>query len=242
MILSPEKDPMGAAITAYYEKGQAERLRVFSSLFDEDEIPVAYLFREMEEMPALERCALSLAAGRILDVGAGAGCHALSLQNLGKEVMAIDISSLSVEVMRKRGVKNAACLDVMDESWQEKFDTILLLMNGTGIVGTMKGWEAFFRRMRTLLNEGGRVLLDSSDLRYVFEDEEGNFDFPETEGYYGEVDYQMQYRQVRGEAFPWLYVDFPTLETCAEAYGFSARLLREGEHYDYLAELRIANE
>ena len=106
-LLSPAKDPMGAAIADYFRKGKAAKIRVFSSQFDEDEIPAEQLFRTFDEMPPLEQEALRLAKGKILDCGAGSGCHALALQDMGKEVSAIDISPLSVEVMQQRGVRQA---------------------------------------------------------------------------------------------------------------------------------------
>ena len=100
-LLSPDKDPMGAAIADYFNHRKADKLRVFSSQFEEDEIPMNQLFRPYDEMPELEQIALQIAEGNILDVGAGSGCHALALQEMGKEVCAIDISPLSVEVMEK---------------------------------------------------------------------------------------------------------------------------------------------
>ena len=133
-LLTPNKDPMGAAIADFYTKGKAAKLRVLSSQFDEDEIPVEQLFRTFDEMPPLEQEALRLASGKILDCGAGSGCHALALQAMGKEVEAIDISPRSVEVMQQRGVKQAYCINLFDENYLQKFDTILMLMNGTGIV------------------------------------------------------------------------------------------------------------
>ena len=95
---------MGRAIVEYYKTGKAGKLRVLSSMFYEDEIPVATLFRTYEEMPALERTAMDLCKGRTLDVGAGAGCHSVVLKERGLDVMAIDISQLSVDVMKERGI------------------------------------------------------------------------------------------------------------------------------------------
>ena len=92
LTLTPTNDPMGAAIADYWKHGKAARLQVFSSQFDEDEIPVRELFRTDKQMPLLERTALQLATGRVLDVGAGSGCHSLTLQERGLEVEAIDIS------------------------------------------------------------------------------------------------------------------------------------------------------
>ena len=238
-LLTPNKDPMGCAIADYFEKGKAAKLRVFSSQFDEDEIPVSQLFRAFDEMPDLEQEALRLAEGKILDCGAGSGCHAIALQDMGKEVEAIDISPRSVEVMQKRGVNNAYCINLFDENYLQKFDTILMLMNGSGIIGKLENMGAFFTKMKQLLNPGGCIYMDSSDLRYLFEDEDGSFLVDLAAGYYGEIDFRMQYKQVRGEAFDWLYVDFQTLAYYANENGFKAEMVTEGEHYDYLACLKM---
>lgn len=238
-LLSPHKDPMGAAIADYFTKGRAAKLRVFSSQFDEDEIPAEQLFRTFDEMPVLEQEALRRATGKILDCGAGSGCHALALQDMGKQVEAIDISPLSVETMQKRGVRQAYCVNLFDEHYLQKFDTILMLMNGSGIIGKLENMSTFFAKMKQLLNPGGCIYMDSSDLRYLFEDEDGSFLIDLAGGYYGEIDFRMQYKQVKGEPFDWLYVDFQTLSFYAAENGFKAELVKEGEHYDYLACLKL---
>lgn len=237
-LLSSTKDPMGTAIADYYKQGKAAKLRVFSSQFEEDEIPVAQLFRSYEQMPPLEQKALQLAQGKILDCGAGSGCHALALQATGKEVQAIDISPLSVETMRLRGVKQAYQVNLFDENYVEQFDTILLLMNGSGIIGKLANMSAFFNKMKQLLTPDGCIYMDSSDLRYLFEDEDGSFLIDLADDYYGEIDFQMQYKQIKGEPFDWLYIDFQTLSLYAAQNGFTAELIQEGEHYDYLARLK----
>ena len=237
-VLSAGGDPMGAAIYDFHRNGSADVLKVYSSDFDDDEIPVSDLFREYEDMPYIERVALDQTAGRVLDVGAGSGCHSLALAKAGKESVAIDISPLSVEVMRERGV-DARLVNLYDESFAEKFDTVLMLMNGTGIIGTLENMETFFTRIRQLLNPGGCVLIDSSDLRYLFEEEDGSLMIDLADDYYGLVDYQMQYKDVLGEPFDWLYVDFDTLAYYAEENGFMAEMVANGEHYDYLARLTL---
>lgn len=236
-MLLPEKDPMGQAIRDYFEQGKCARLRVFSSQFDEDEMPVPLLFRTEENMPVLERTALSLCRGRVLDVGAGAGCHSLALQERGIDVSAVDISPLSVDVMRRRGVKNVRQANLFDEDFAGEYDTVLMLMNGSGIIGRLDNMPAFFRKMKQILVPSGCVLMDSTDLRYVYEDEEGALDIDLNAGYYGELDFKMQYRQVKGEQFDWLYVDFDTLSYYARENGFRAELVAKGGHYDYLARL-----
>lgn len=230
---------MGAAITEYHHTGSADTLRVFSSQFDEDEIPVGQLFRTIDRMPLIEQRALAMARGKILDVGAGSGCHALALQSMGKEVTAIDISELSVEVMRERGVEDARAVDLYDEHFVERYDTILLLMNGSGIIGNLEGMERFFFRMKQLLKPGGCIYMDSSDLKYLFEEEDGSYLIDVAGEYYGLVDFRMQYRQVKGDVFDWLYIDFDTLAYYAEQFGFCAEVVCLGAHYDYLAALKM---
>ncbi|MCD7898803.1 MAG: class I SAM-dependent methyltransferase [Bacteroides sp.] len=239
-ILSCDKDPMGMAIADFFHHQKADKLRVLSSQFEEDEIPVKDLFRDFKQMSALERKALQLASGKILDVGAGSGCHTLSLQDMGKEVYAIDISPTSVEVMRQRGVKNVQLINLFSEQFTEKFDTILMLMNGSGIIGQIGNMPIFFQKMKLLLHPGGCILMDSSDLRYLFEEEDGSFLIDLAGDYYGEVDFQMQYKQIRGDVFDWLYIDYQTLSLYAAEYGFKAEIIQEGKHYDYLARLTFA--
>ena len=237
MLLTSDKDPMGAAIIDYLAHGKASKLRVFSSMFDEDEIPVNQLFRTFQEMPSLEQKALQLSTGKILDVGAGSGCHTLALQEMGKEVTAIDISPLSVEAMNKRGVKDARLQNFFDRSLTGPFDTILLLMNGSGIIGKLENLPAFFHRLKEVLARDGQLLLDSSDLSYLFEDEDGSFEIDLAGDYYGEIDFQMQYKAIKGTPFDWLYVDFQTLSLYAAECGFNAEIIKKGKHYDYLAKL-----
>ena len=225
-LLTPDKDPMGAAIADYYANGKATKLRVFSSMFDEDEIPVKQLFRNFDEMPEAEREALRISTGKILDVGAGSGCHSLALQEMEKEVKAIDISPLSIETMQKRGVKDVALQNFFSQQF-----------TGSGIVGRIANLPIFFQTIKRLLAPGGCVLMDSSDLRYLFEDEDGNLDIDPEDDYYGEVDFRMQYKNIKGDSFDWLYIDFQTLSLHAANNGFKAEMIKEGEHFDYLAKI-----
>jgi len=233
--MNSKTDPMGRAIAEYWKTKKADRLRVFSPMFEEDEIPLTTLFRSYEDMPEIERRALDMAEGRILDVGAASGCHSLVLQERGVDVTAIDISPLSVETMKERGVKKVHEQDFF--TLEGKFDTILMLMNGIGIVGTLERMPEFFRQLDTILAPGGQVLCDSSDISYVFEDEEGIIDIPDEIGYYGEQSFRMQYKDTIGEPFNWLYIDADTLRQMAESCEYAVEVIAKGEHYDYLAKI-----
>lgn len=226
---------MGRAIADYYRTGAAGRLSVFSPMFEEDEIPVQTLFRTYADMPAIEQKALDRAKGRTLDVGAGSGCHSLVLQQRGVDVTAIDISPLSVETMRQRGIKKVLEQDFF--TLEGQYDTILMLMNGIGIVGTLERLPMFFRLLDKILAPGGQLLCDSSDISYVFEDEEGRIDYPDNGHYFGELSYRMQYKDTQGHSFPWLYIDAATLSRLANENGYSVEILAQGDHSDYLARI-----
>lgn len=235
--LTEREDPMGAAIRDYFRQGKSAQLKVLSSLFDDDEMPVAHLFRSYHEMPPLEQRALNEARGKVLDVGAGAGCHALALQERGFDVTAVDISPLSCETMKERGVANVECVNIFNQRFQERFDTLLLLMNGTGIAGKLSRLPQLLSRLKQLMNPSAQILIDSSDLRYVYEDENGVLDVDLDGAYYGEVDYQMTYRNIIGKSFDWLYADSVVLAECCRQCGLKCEILAHGNHYDYLARI-----
>lgn len=235
--LPEQEDPMGAAIRDYFRQGKSAQLKVLSSLFDDDEMPVAHLFRSYHEMPPLEQRALNEARGKVLDVGAGAGCHALALQERGLDVTAVDISPLSCETMKERGVANVECVNIFNQRFQERFDTLLLLMNGTGIAGKLSRLPQLLSRLKQLMNPSAQILIDSSDLRYVYEDENGVLDVDLDGAYYGEVDYQMTYRNIIGKSFDWLYADSVVLAESCRQCGLKCEILAQGQHYDYLARI-----
>ncbi len=241
-VLDPKNDPMGAAIADYHSTGDADRLIVRSESFDDDEIPVKHLFRTYKQMPRLERLALDKSKGRVLDIGAGSGCHALCLQEKGYDVTAIDVSPLSVEVMQDRGVKDAKQINFFEPTFTGTYDTVLMLMNGIGIVGTVDRLPLFFERVKQLLAPDGTLYLDSSDLKYLFEEEDGSFLIDIAGAYYGEVDFQMVYKDIEGERFDWLYLDFETLQYYCAQHGFKAKLVAEDNHFGYLASITYQEE
>jgi SAM-dependent methyltransferase len=191
-------------------------------------------------MPKLEQKALQLAKGSVLDVGCGAGSHTLALQNERKlEVAAIDISENAVRACQLRGIENVKVANILDLDVKNKFDTILLLMNGTGIFGTLNETAKYLQKLKSLLKDEGQILIDSSDLIYMYDqDEDGAYCIP-AEGYYGELTFTVQYKGETEDTFPWLYLDYNTLQNAAIANGLKCELLLEGKHFDYLAKLSI---
>lgn len=234
------KDLFGKAILDYQTANAPEDLITETSISEADEMNVAYLFRSFEQMPKIEQKALSLSKGKILDVGCGAGSHSLYLQNeKNLAVTAIDISANAIEACKLRGLKDARNTDIMALE-NEKFDTILLLMNGAGMCGRLKNMAAFLKKLQSLLAPNGQILLDSSDIIYMFdEDEDGGKWIPSNEEYYGEVVFNIQYKGQKEDPFNWLYIDFYTLQNAAQQNGLQCELVEKGEHYDYLARLRL---
>jgi len=234
------KDLFGKAILDYQTNNSPEDLITETSISEADEMSVAYLFRSFDEMPAMEQKALTLAKGKVLDVGCGAGSHSLYLQHeRNLDVVAVDISANAIKACKLRGIKNAKVQNVMNLE-NEKFDTILLMMNGAGMCGKLKNVANFLQKLKSLLNENGQILLDSSDIIYMFdEDEDGGKWIPSENEYYGEVVFNISYKGEDEEAFDWMYIDYNTLQNAAVANGLKSELLLEGEHFDYLARLSV---
>lgn len=225
------RGPLGRALLEHHRDGADEPLRLHSDLGEVDELPVDFFFRDEDELGELERIALEEARGRILDVGAGAGVHALALQERGHEVTAIDVVPAAVEVMEARGVEDARRADVFQFD-DARYDTVLMLLNGIGMVGTLSGLERFLTSAPRLLAGGGQLLLDSADLRPRV-----GGDRREDGRYAGEVHLQLEYRGERGAPYPQLYVDPETLASRAEERGWRVEVLARAEAGEYLARL-----
>ncbi len=235
LITDPLKDPLGQAVLDYQLGIRGEEIRVYSDMAEDDIIPVERLFRGWGDMPAWEQTALNTCEGKVLDIGAGAGTHAYILQLMGLEVTAIDISPGAVEVMKQRRIKHACHQDFFTMK-PEAYHTLLLMMNGVGMVGTIAGLSTFLERAKDFLSQNGQIIMDSSDLIYLFEDEEEAL---AQEKYYGEVTYSMEYREAKGDSFDWLFLDAETLMEFSQMHGYTCRLLYEGPHYEYLAKLTL---
>jgi hypothetical protein len=230
-------DPFGEAIQDYFEKGKAPDLIVNSNYTEGEKIAVSYFFRTEKEMPEIERAALRNCRGKILDVGAAAGCHAIVLQKKGFNVTALEKSGKASEVMKKLGIQKVVCCDIYNFS-ESKFDTILLLMNGAGIGETLAGLEKMLTHIKTLLNEKGQILIDSTDIQYLFEEEDGSLWIDlANEAYYGEMEYEVTYKKSIAK-FKWLFVDFETLKKVAKKAGLNCILIENGENNDFLAALK----
>jgi SAM-dependent methyltransferase len=227
------KDILGNAIMDYYNYERNHTLWVHDHHGPKVEMPTSTYFRRESQMPALELKALSLCKGKILDIGAGAGSHTLALEDREMDVTAMDISPQLISVMEMRGVTNYIQNDIFKYN-DTKFDTLLLLMNGIGLVGKIEGLRRFLNHCKTLLNPGGQLIFDSSDVAYLYED-----DIPVMDNYYGEIECRYEYRKEKTDWFSWLYIDRNTLQLIAEDEGWKMEFIMEDESGQYLARLYL---
>ncbi len=231
------KDLFGKALLDYHNNNYTEDLITSTNISGDDVLPLSYLFRGFSEMPKLEQKALQLAKGTILDVGCGSGSHSLYLQEKDLDVKAIDISQGAVEVAGHRGLKHVELKALLDET--ETFDTILLLMNGSGIFQTLDQVSNYLTHLKSLLKPNGQILIDSSDIHYMYEDEDGGLWIDTNADYYGELDYYLSYKGQEETPMKWLYLDFERLQLTCESVGLKCEKIMDGEHFDYLARIYI---
>jgi len=234
-------DVFGNAFLNYLKNGEAPDMEydvVTLEYHDTEQTPISYFFRSFDEMPIVETTALEMCKGRVLDVGCGAGSHSLFLQDrMGLDVTALDVSKGCAQVARERGVKQVVESNFLDFKpdgkdnspyWSaqthQKYDTIVFLMNGIGIAGNAVGLDRMLQRARALLAPGGQILVDSTDLQYMYVSDDGSkfeFDFDPKEHYYGECYMQIRWGGEE-EHFPWIFIDYDALTIAAKRNGLEA--------------------
>jgi SAM-dependent methyltransferase len=237
-MIGMKQDIIGSALLDYFNGEKEAVIQVHSDLSEPEELMAAHFFRDVKAMPALERKALSLCQGKVADLGAGGGSHALVLQERLAEVSAYDISPGACQVMELRGVKQPIQAD-FGQLGDTQFDTILMLMNGIGLVGDLEGLSDFLGRIKQNLKPGGRIIADSSDISYMFYDEEGYLCLDLNDKYHGVVNYEMHYKGQSGPPFNWLFIEYPLLEEYAVKNGYACKFIQEDDHYHYLVELTL---
>jgi len=227
------KDVLGAAVTDYFHEDKPQKLWIHNDYGPKEEMPIDIYFRDENKMSTIELAALKYCTGKILDIGACVGSHALALQAYGEDVTALEISPKAAAIMRLRGVQNVVEANFFD--YQEKgFDTLLLMMNGIGLVSNIKGLFSFLEKAKTMLNVGGQIIFDSSDVSYLYDGS-----VPLAGDYFGEIRFQYEYKKQQTDWFTWLFVDQGTLYHIANEAGWKAEFLMEDENSQYLVRLTL---
>ncbi len=232
--------PLGAALLAFHRGRSSAVLRVDSDAFATEKVSAAAYYRpDSFDLPALELEALSRCRGHVLDVGAGAGRHALELQARGLEVTALDIDPAAVQIMAERGVRDARRGEIASLEGK-MFDTVLLLMNGIGVAGDTSGLDHWLGSLSRMLAPGGQVVCDSADLLTEFGEDDleslrsaafGNL-------MQGEVSFRLRYEDLEGEWYRWLFASPQLLGDHAIRADLSCEVVAHGERGAYLAVLR----
>ena len=231
------KDPLGVAILEFEKNGFSENITVHSDICDDDVLPVPYLFRTFKQMPELEKQAVKLCKGYVLEVGSGAGCHAQYLKSQNFKTFSIDTSEGAISYLKS---KNIPCENIEFLNYNAtKFDTILILMNGLGLAGKLHKIEAFLLHAKSLLNKNGCIITDSSDIRYLYEDDEGGVWIDLNSKYPGEMEFQMEYKKHKTDWFSWVYIDFETLESICTKIGLKATKIMEDDNFHYLTKIEM---
>ena len=231
--MSKHRDVYGEALAEYFEKQELSTpLYLHSTYGDIEEMPIEVFFRDPEEFPELEFIALSLCDGKVLDVGAGVGAHALYLQQKDFDVTALEISATACTIMQQRGVQK-----IVQENFYNlkdaQYDTLLFLMNGIGLAGTVDGFRQLLTHSKTLLSDRGQLLFDSSDISYLYDE----YRIQRPSYYFGEIGFQYEFKGVKGEPFKWLYLDQDTLIKIAHEEGWVVQILFEDENDQYLVRM-----
>lgn len=227
-------DLLGFALREFQLTGSEWPVRVWINGHPDAEMWPSYFFRNYQQMAGLDRMALRLSRGCVLDVGAGAGSHSLILQRRGLDVTALDISPGASQVMQLRGIQRVINEDIFDINGIP-FDTILLMMNGLGMMGSEKDTLRLFRHLKKLLGRGGQILGDSTDILYARMDTLASFH--PADKYYGEVEFVLEYRDFKSPAFRWLYLDPALLSELADKAGLQSEIISRDQDFRYLARL-----
>ncbi|NJN27310.1 MAG: methyltransferase domain-containing protein [Cyclobacteriaceae bacterium] len=226
-------DLFGKAMLDFYTREGDMPLMLHTSYGDPEQVPLDQFFVEEDEFSDLEYFAMEQVRGSVLNIGAGSGRHSLAIQNRSHQVTALDISPACGTVMRLSGVKNIIQEDVFHFTGK-KYDTLLMLMNGIGIAGNIAGVHTLLQHVKSMIKPGGQLLLDSSDIGYLYEETE-----KPTNQYYGEVTYRYAYKHKLGPPFQWIYLDQDTLREIANENGWFCQVIFEDESEAYLARLQL---
>jgi 2-polyprenyl-3-methyl-5-hydroxy-6-metoxy-1,4-benzoquinol methylase len=230
--------PYGQSLLDFYSGETAAAVTIRREDGLEDELPASIFFREPAGFSPQEQAALALCQGHVLDIGAGTGCHSLALQERGMRVLAIDVSPQAIEIMAHRGVKAYRHADVF-EFHQGRYDTLLLMMHGIGMVQDLSGLDRFLSHAHELLQPGGQILLDSLDVRSTEDPQHLAYQAAKRQAgrYVGEICMQFGYKGHLGPLFGWLHVDPVTLAAHAARSGWTCQIVHQEDDGNYLARL-----
>ena len=163
--MDPADDAYGQAIRDYHERGEGfELIERDDGYVDLSGGPELY-FTGYEEWPDQVQRGLECVEGSVLDVGCGAGRHALYCQDRGHDALGIDVSPNAVAVAEDRGLERARRLDVANvDDLDETFDTVLMLGNNFGLVGTRETPPDRLAALARVTSDDARIVAGTRDV------------------------------------------------------------------------------
>jgi 2-polyprenyl-3-methyl-5-hydroxy-6-metoxy-1,4-benzoquinol methylase len=232
-------NPLSSSFIDYLNGDTSATIVEHNDSGERHEAPVSIFFRDPARW-SLDRKAIELCYGRILDLGAGTGSHSLALEARGFSVCAIDSSLECVEVMRRRGVKEVRHANFFTFQ-SEPFDTIISMMNGFALVERLDRLPLFLDHIKELLKPGGLFLVDSEDLRTNATPRIiATINEKVRVGkYFGEVDIHLEYKGKKNSPKPHLFIDAETLTKHASKAGWHCEVVAEEGNGRYLARLTL---
>ncbi len=122
-------------------------------------------FREYKQWSSVERRAIKLARGRVLDIGCGAGRHSLYLQQNGFNVTGIDISPGAIKVCKLRGLRKTIVRPVsdVDKFKPDSFDSVIMFGNNFGLFGSLKGAKTIRKKLYRITSPDARIIAGTLD-------------------------------------------------------------------------------
>jgi len=224
-------NPHGQALLSYWNGDKEATIGIQMEDGSITQMPIEIYFRKQSDFPKIEEIALNLCKGTVLDIGAGAGAHCLELQERGFKVLGLDIAPEAVKIMKEQGVKKVVCNDFLTFTPNQTFDTLLFLMNGIGVAGNLEGLSRYLQHAHSMTHACSQLILDSSDLRY------NELKLEYGTSYFGEITYQLIFKEEIGNPYQWLYIDQEKLKDLAHANGWLCEIIYEQEDGGYLAQL-----
>lgn len=158
------QDAYGQQLLAqYYSREATAEIIERDDLYIDTGSDAGTYFSEYRQWSPLEKRAVKLAKGRVLDVGCGAGRHALYLQEKGSDVTGIDNSPGAIKVCKLRGLKKAMVrpIDEIDKFKVNSFDTIQMFGNNFGLFGNRKNARKILKKMARITSPEARIIAET---------------------------------------------------------------------------------
>jgi len=201
-------------------------------------LPVSRYLTSYKEWPLVQQKAITLAKGRVLDIGCGAGRHSLYLQENGFDVTGLDISPKAIQLCRERGLKKTVLMSIDRISISlGKFDTILLLENNFGLLENSAKAKRLLGKFYLATSETGRIIAQSSD-PYTSQDPD-TLDYQKTNRannrMSGQLKMRLRYRRLISSWFDYLLVSKGEMREILKGTGWKVRRFLEFDHWSYVA-------